>query len=32
MRIGVAVGIWLLDLLLAGRLAPRPRRQSVPPC
>jgi len=30
MRIDVAVDIWLLDLLLAGRLAPRPRWQSVP--
>jgi hypothetical protein len=31
-RIDVAVDIWFLDLLLAGRLAPRPRKQSAPPC
>jgi hypothetical protein len=31
MRIDVAVDIWFLDLLVAGRLAdPRPRWQSAP--
>jgi hypothetical protein len=31
-RIDFAGDIWFLDLLLAGRLAPRPRKQSAPPC